>query len=186
MVSGLQLLAQLELCAVTRSVGYPRICLQRCGAEFMRRVLCTGLVLVLVSCDASSPLQPTFFGGSYELVAGDGAPLPLPLYGVPGGDTTYLLAGVLELVPPDSGLLTLDSKLIHYGHPPELYTSHDPLRYLVRDRQVFIFRREYAEPPTTQAGTVFIGDQLQWTTQLTTIPALSSPQLIDELWFRRN
>lgn len=152
----------------------------------MHRVLWAGLVLALGSCNGSLPLESTFVAGTYELVAGDGDPLPLPLYGVPGGDTTYLLAGVLQLVPPDSGLLTLDSELVHYGHPPEPYTSRAPLRYLVRDGQVFIFRREWAELPTTQAPTVFIGDQLRWTTELTTIPALSPPQLIDELWFRRN
>jgi hypothetical protein len=146
----------------------------------MRRVLWSGLIAVLIGCGDAS-VEPTSFAASYQLIAGDGAPLPLPVYGVFGGDTTYLLACDLELVPPDSGLLTLESEL-----RAEPYTSHLPLRYLVRDGHLFIFDRRYPEPPATDPATVIIGNQLRWTTQLPSVPTLSPPQLIEEFWFRRN
>jgi hypothetical protein len=143
----------------------------------MRRVLLTGLLAVLISC-GDAPVEPTSFAGSYQLVAGDGAPLPLPVYGVFGGDTTYLLGGDLELVPPDSGLLTLQSEL-----RAEPYTSHLPLRYL--DGQLFIFDRRYTDPSATDP-VVIIGNQLRWKTQLPSVPTLSPPQLIEEFWFGRD
>jgi hypothetical protein len=148
-------------------------------AELVRRVLLISLIVALVSCGEGS-VDPSSSTARYQLVAGDGAPPPFPLYGVFGGDTTYILAGVLELVPPDSGLLTLDSEL-----RAEPYTSHLPLRYVMRDGQLFIFDRWYTAPPATDPPTVIIGNQLRWTTQLPRVPALSPPQLIDEFWFRR-
>jgi hypothetical protein len=147
----------------------------------MRKVLWAGLALVLVSCDESLPLEATIFSGSYELVAGDGDPLPFPVYGVFGGDTTYILAGVLELMAPDSGLLTMNSELRDEPH-----TSHLPLRYVVRDGQLFIFDRWYTAPPPTDQPVVIVGNQLRWTTQLPRVPTLSPPQLVEEFWFTRN
>jgi hypothetical protein len=143
-----------------------------------------GLLVLLVGCGDSS-LGPSFRAVNYELVAADGAPLPRPLYGAQGGDTTYLLAGDLQLVPPDSGLLTLETKLSHLGQPPELYTSHAALRFQVRDGELLIFRREYAEPPTAETEAVIEGDQLRWSIDLNVAPALLPPQLIQQFWFRR-
>src|SRR4051812_8768217 len=105
----------------------------------MRALLSMVLVCHLAACGDSpaDPPAPAPVAGTYQLIAADDAPLPRPMYGIPGGDTTRIYSGMLELVPPDSGLLTLSGNVDHAASPPQPFTGHAPLRFLVQGGRVF-------------------------------------------------
>lgn len=154
----------------------------------MRVLVPVVLVCHLAACgdSATAPPPPVALAGTYQLVAADDAPLPRPMYGIPGGDTTRIYSGMLELVPPDSGLLTVSGNVDHAASPPQPFTGHAPMRFLVQGGRVFLFPRKQAQPPASDTGMVLRNGELRWPVNFPTVPALQPPPpLIREFLFRK-